>query len=244
MRRSASWRKVTRSLLFCVLFCAAVTPALAGQRIALNEVQTSATETLGMRLHTLRELKLLRAFRRTWHQQYDFSCGSAAVATLLTYQYDRPTAETSVFIAMYRSGDQAQIRSKGFSLLDMKRYLESLGYRADGVRVSLDALRSVGIPAIALITDHGYRHFVVVKGADRNRVLLGDPALGRRVLSRRDFERARVGNLFFVIRNERQRAHFNLSADWLSETNPPLATAIDRTALSQEFLAIPDASRF
>ncbi len=246
MSRCVAWRILTLWLLAWLgpPGALAATPATPATPIAGNAVQISATESLGLHLHNLRELKLMRAFRRTWHQQYDFSCGSAAVATLLTFQYDRPTPETTVFVAMYRAGDQAQIRSQGFSLLDMKRYLESLGYRADGVRVSLDTLISVGIPAIALISDHGYRHFVVVKGADRDRVLIGDPALGRRVLSRRDFEKARVGNLFFVIRNDRQLARFNSSLDWASDTNPPLSAAVDRNNLSQEFLEIPDASRF
>ena len=43
-------------------------------------------------------------------QQYDFSCGSAALATLLTHHYGLPTSESTVFEAMYRQGDQAKIR--------------------------------------------------------------------------------------------------------------------------------------
>jgi predicted double-glycine peptidase len=36
-------------------------------------------------------------FLRTIHQRFDFSCGSAAVATLLTYQYGYPVTEQAVF---------------------------------------------------------------------------------------------------------------------------------------------------
>lgn len=238
-----------RAILWALLLGAATqavygAPPSGGASMPGNAVQTSALESLNFHVHTLKELKFLRAFRRTWHQQFDFSCGSAAVATLLTFQYGRPTNEMTVFRAMFAVGDQRQIRTKGFSLLDMKRYLDGLGYQADGVRVQLDTLIKVGIPAIALITDRGYRHFVVVKGADARRVLIGDPALGRRVLSRREFEAARVGNLFFVIRNDRRLAQFNLAADWYSETNPPLSAGIDRTDLGLAFLEIPDASHF
>ena len=60
-------------------------------------------------------------FRATVRQQYDFSCGSAAVATLLTYQYGMPVDEAEVFEHMYATGDQARIRAEGFSLLDMRR---------------------------------------------------------------------------------------------------------------------------
>jgi len=207
-------------------------------------IQTSAFESLDVHVHTIKEIKLIRAFQRTWHQQYDFSCGSAALATLLTFHYDRPTDESSVFKAMFLAGDQAQIRSKGFSLLDMKRYLEAAGYQADGVRAPLDTLAEKGVPAIALISDHGYRHFVVVKGVEGKRVLIGDPALGARVLNRSDFEHARVGDLFFVIRSHRDRAHFNSQADWDARLAAPPSIAIDRNSLALELLTIPDASKF
>jgi uncharacterized protein len=209
-----------------------------------NVVQTDAYESLNFHVHTLRELKLMRAFSRVWHQQYDFSCGSAALATLLTFQYDRPIDETTVFKDMYAVGDQAQIRAKGFSLLDMKRFLESRGYTADGVRSPLDTLAGLGIPAIALITDHGYRHFVVVKGADKTRVVLGDPALGKRIMTRRDFEAARVGNIFFVIRSHRNLAHFNSPLDWGGGLEAPLYAAIDRGSLALEILTIPNGNEF
>ena len=54
-------------------------------------------------------------------QQYDFSCGSAAVATLLTHHYGYPISEQAVFEEMYAGGDQPRIQKEGFSLLDMKR---------------------------------------------------------------------------------------------------------------------------
>ena len=216
----------------------------AGAVHAEGMIQVSAGESYSVPVHTLQQMRNDWAFRRTVHQQYDFSCGSAALATLLTYQYGRPTTETAVFRSMYAVGNQAQIRVEGFSLLDMKRYLQSLGYVADGVRVPLSTLIRIGIPAIALITDHGYRHFVVVKGANAYRVVLGDPALGRRVMSRKAFARVRVGNLFFVIRNDLNIARFNLPADWRSVTPPPLFLGVDRHSLALEFLEIPNGNRF
>lgn len=227
-----------------LLYLAAAAEAGGSPNGTAAIVQTSAVESLDMHVHTIKELNLMRAFRRTWHQQYDFSCGSAAVATLLTFQYDRPTDETTVFKAMFASGDQAQIRTKGFSLLDMKRFLEANGYQADGVRAPLDKLAQVGVPAIALISDQGYRHFVVVKGVDKRRVLIGDPALGARILSRSEFEHARVGDLFFVIRNHRELAQFNLPADWDYRQLAPLSVAVDRNLMGEEFLTIPNGNRF
>ena len=45
-----------------------------------------------------------------------------------------------------------------------------------------------GLPAIVLLNDRGYRHFVVVKGLRDGRVLLGDLARGTRAMSRARFE--------------------------------------------------------
>ena len=115
-------------------------------------------------------------------QQYDFSCGSAAVATLLTHHYGIAVSESTVFDAMYRQGDPQKIRREGFSLLDMKRFLESMGFEADGFEQPLDKLLEARIPAIVLISENGYHHFVVIKGLRGNRVLIGDPAKAREKL--------------------------------------------------------------
>ena len=221
--------------------------ACAGQAAAQSVdsvVQTDALESAALHVHSIKELKLMRAFRRTWHQRFDFSCGSAALATLLTYQYDQPTDEMSIFKAMFEIGDQAQIRAKGFSMLDMKRYLEQRGYVADGVQAPLDTLATVAIPAIALVSDHGYRHFVVVKGVESTHVVIGDPALGTRIMARQDFERAHIGNLFLVIRSHRERAHFNTLADWNYTLKAPIASGVDRNSIALELLTVPNASLF
>ena len=66
-------------------------------------------------------------FRTVVRQQFDYSCGSAALATLMRFHYFRHTSEADIFKAMYEVGDQAQIQKVGFSLLDMKKYLASIG---------------------------------------------------------------------------------------------------------------------
>lgn len=175
-----------------------------------------------------------RAFSRTVHQQFDFSCGSAAVATLLTYQYDDPISERDVFKAMWDHGDQNKIRQEGFSLLDIKRYLDARGYQSNGYEVPLDKLTENSVPAIMLISDHGYNHFVVVKGLSGDRVLLGDPSAGARVMPRDRFQKILVTPIVFVITNQRQRAMFNGRIDWRTEPLAPLGTAMSAARLAQE----------
>jgi predicted double-glycine peptidase len=164
-------------------------------------------------------------------QQFDFSCGSAALSTLLTHHYRFPVTEQVVFEEMFSRGDQEKIRREGFSLLDMKRYLEAHGFAADGFEAPLDKLAGAGIPAIVLINDRGYNHFVVIKGIRDGRVLVGDPSGGTRALARDAFESMWVNHILFVISNRQDIAGFNLASDWRVAVQAPLARGISREGL-------------
>src|SRR3546814_12887485 len=85
-----------------------------------------------------------------------------------------------------------------------------------------------GLPAIVLLNDRGYRHFVVVKGLRGGRVLVGDPARGTRSLTRRDFGRLWDNNVLFVVHNRRELADYNQSRDWRVAPKAPLATGVGR----------------
>jgi hypothetical protein len=168
-------------------------------------------------------------FRSVVRQQYDYSCGSAALATLLRYHYGADVGEAELFRAMWDSGEQAKIRKVGFSLLDMKRALAGRGYKADGYRVSLDQLGRVKTPAIALIELGRYRHFVVVKGVDATRVLVGDPALGLKIWPRAEFEKMWNG-IAFVIHDRKDAAPvFDLASDWRPWATAPLGRPLPLT---------------
>lgn len=177
-------------------------------------------------------LTSLQQMRRagTLLQQYDFSCGSAALATLLTYHYGHPVSEQNVLEQMYARGEQEKIRREGFSLLDMKHYLDRLGFAADGFEQPLDKLLDARVPAIVLINEAGYHHFVVVKGLTRDRVLIGDPAKGTRALPRAQFESLWIGKLLFVIHNRMEQARFNRPADWRAAPAAPLRAGVGHEA--------------
>lgn len=179
-------------------------------------------------------IKNMKEVRRasTMLQQYDFSCGSAALATLLTHHYSYPANEKAIFEDMYARGDQQKIRKEGFSLLDMKNFLEVRGFRADGFQQPLEKLAEAGIPAIVLISENGYNHFVVVKGVRGERILLGDPASGTRVMSRQRFDEVWKNKLLFVVHNRIEQARFNLAADWSAAPLAPLASGVGRDSLS------------
>jgi predicted double-glycine peptidase len=176
-------------------------------------------------------------------QQQDWSCGSAAVATVLTFHYAHPITERDALEAMFARGDQQRIQREGFSLLDLKRYLDSLGYEANGYETGLDKLAEAGIPAIVVINDRGYNHFVVVKGIRNGSVLVGDPAKGLRVLSREHFDRMWNPRILFVITARRDRAAFNTAVDW-RYMGAPLGPAVSQDGLARVLLSRPGMTDF
>ena len=200
-------------------------PANAGVIV----IPSAAGGDFSVKVASLKEAR----FKTTIRQKFDFSCGSAAVATLLTFHYEDPLSETEVFKAMYDAGDQAKIKKDGFSLLDIKNYLKSRGYRADGFRTTLENLAGLGIPAIVLINQNGYRHFVVVKGVAEREVLLGDPSQGARRMPREQFESIWNG-LLFLIRDQQQVAkrYFNRQGEWRIHAIAPLGVAVQNSELA------------
>jgi len=164
-----------------------------------------------------------RRFYSVIRQRYDYSCGSAALATLMRYHYGITVDEEATFSGMWEQGDQEAIRKSGFSLLDMKRYLAAHGLETQGFRVTLDQIAQTGVPGIALTVTKGYHHFVVIKGVSEQGVLVGDPSRGLIRYSRDEFGKLWDG-LYFVITSAREvgQASFNRPAQWAVVGNVPL----------------------
>lgn len=114
-------------------------------------------------------------------QRYDYSCGSASLATLLTYGLNDPVDEDALLRALVEplSPDQlATLTKKGLSLFDLQRLAQDRGHRAQGFRVDRSQLSKLSRPVIVFIKPHGYEHFAVLKGVRGDRVHLADPSLG------------------------------------------------------------------
>ncbi len=175
---------------------------------------------------------LARRYLTVIRQQYDYSCGSAALASLLRFHYEIPVDERIVFQGMWQTGDQAKIRQLGFSLLDMKRYLEANRVNAEGYQVTLDDIATTRIPGIALIDLKGYKHFVVVKGVDDRQVLVGDPSRGMRRMDREHFADVWNGVLFAIAdQAPRGKASFGRRSEWALAMGGPKTAAMEPVSL-------------
>jgi uncharacterized protein len=112
-------------------------------------------------------------------QQYDFSCGSAALAIVLNFYLGENFTEKQVIQGLLQYGDLEQIiKRKAFSLLDMKRFVSVIGYQGEGYRAELEDLKSLTTPCIVPIKVFDYRHFVVFKGIYKDHIFFTDPWWG------------------------------------------------------------------
>lgn len=209
-------------LIMSMLFCGNISALNLNDLAGGGNYNVSVTNYTEMR------------FSSVYKQQFDFSCGSAALASLLTFHYDDEVNEQSVFVDMFEHGDQEKIKKLGFSLLDMKNYLERRGYRSNGFKMKLDQLHEASSPAITIIDADGYLHFVIIKGLTEQRVLVGDPAIGVNIVSRDKFEEMWADRILFLVHAENgvEAKNYQSEEEWLARL-APLGNAIDRSSLGE-----------
>ena len=130
-----------------------------------------------------------RRLRKVVPQTLDFSCGAAALATIFRYNFGQPLDEREAIIGMFSQGEKEQIRKRGFSMLDMKRFAQSLGYQAEGFKIeTVQELQDLKIPVVSLINTGRYYHFVVIRQVTDKFVYLSDPSWGNRKMTWGDFK--------------------------------------------------------
>ena len=142
-------------------------------------------------------------------QEFDISCAAAALATLLTYQHGDPVTERQIALGLIDRPEYienpALIRLRqGFSLLDLKRFVDGRGYEGIGFGQLTYSDLLERAPIIVPLDLHGFRHFVIFRGELGDSVLLADPAFGNRTMSRERFEQAwidfpQIGRVGFVV---------------------------------------------
>jgi len=167
--------------------------------ICLAAFVSFGSDTAGAR-GPVRSLKEIRE-QGVVMQQWDNSCGAAALATVLTYVLGHPISEQDVATGMLRKTEPLKVRYRGgFSLLDMKRFVAALGFEGAGYRgLTLEDLKQFE-NAILPISVHGYAHFIVFRGFDAHgNVLFADPAFGNRKVSISRFANIWKTGIGFVV---------------------------------------------
>ena len=190
--------------IFCAFFIVVVgllNPFYPFQSTPPNEVSLAAG-TRAVPLTLRQDLKSRAEFTDAHivKQQFDYSCGSAALATLLDYYLGDKLTERQIIEGLVEYGDKKQIeRLRAFSLLDMKRFVEKLGYHGTGYKADIADLKTLGKPCIVPVEIFGYQHFCVFRGIVQDHVFLADPYMGNISFPVEQFSKMWQRNVAFVV---------------------------------------------
>jgi predicted double-glycine peptidase len=175
-------------------------------------------------------------------QAYDLSCGAAALATLLNFQHgdlvtEKEIAQQLISNPEYLANPEVVRERQGFSLLDLKRYVERRGYAGIGYgRLKLENLIEQA-PILVPIRTKGYNHFVIFRGIIGDRVALADPAFGNRSMPVAAFEAAwldspEFGKVGFVVKRRDGASPPNRLTPLAADLTIPPATLLRRITTS------------
>jgi hypothetical protein len=212
----------------------AITGPAAGQEPAPSTTRPNVTR------HSFKELR----DRYVVRQALDYSCGAAALATLMRYYFDEPVSEAQILKLLVSGLNAEELRLKqrrGFSLLDLKNAAEALGYRAAGFRLTSDDLAKLATPVIVFIEPFEYKHFAVYRGVSAGRIFLADPARGNVRMTIERFLTEWTGIVFVLGKpgEEAIRTH-RLALPRADDADPPLRSV---NPLSESGAASLDVSR-
>lgn len=174
-RRPGYAQRAGRAILLAVGACALVSvPAQAGD--AQMPVNVGAARA-SIQVNSVRALRDAGVVK----QRYDYSCGAASLATLLSFGLDDPVDEDWVLKTLLEplsSDELGALQKKGLSLLDLQKLAQIRGHKAQGFRLAADQLARLKRPVIVFIKPGGYEHFAVFRGVRGDRVHVADPSLG------------------------------------------------------------------
>lgn len=185
-------------------------------------MSVAATGVQNVSMEPFSELK----YKNIVHQAYDYSCGSAALVTILKYHLGIDVTEQQSMEGMMAFGEKDKIiERRGFSLLDMKRYLASIDVKSAGFRAEIADLLTLDQPGIVPIDYAGFKHFVVLRGVRGGLVFLADPAMGNITFPVEEFATLWDRNTLFIA--------------YPPKDKPPVA----KLALSDNELGVTDMDR-
>jgi ATP-binding cassette subfamily B protein len=115
-------------------------------------------------------------------QQSSSDCGATCLAMISQYWGKRYSLNTL--------RNLAGVEREGASLKKLAKAAETLGYHARPVRASFSRVQEQTLPWIAHWEGN---HYIVVWKAKGNRVWVSDPAMGKRILPRQEFQQKWTG---------------------------------------------------
>ena len=165
------------TLLAVAVYCAACDSVSPAAEVAIPPPVRDPDHTFR---RSVRSWKSLRQ-QNVVMQRYDYSCGAAALATLVRYYWGYPVTEEAFLVAILttlKDEEKKDRMENGLSMTDLRKAAAKVGLLAVMGRRTMNDLLKLRVPVIVRIAVDEYEHFVVLRGVVEDRVLLADPTRG------------------------------------------------------------------
>jgi uncharacterized protein len=155
--------------MLVLLIC--TTPSFAEQMMLNNSYMQEEVPIKSWK--TLRNHQVIK-------QNFDYSCGAAALATLLNGYYYQELTEEIILKDMSKEDGMANFE-------DMAKVVGLYGFKAGGLALNYEQLVKLTVPVVVYLRYRGDDHFSVLRGVSASHVQLADPSWGNRLLSKKQF---------------------------------------------------------
>lgn len=135
-------------------------------------------------------------------QKRDYSCGAAALATLLKYHLGDPVTEDQVLGVLDHLLTLEEVRDRienGLAMSDLRKAAVKMDYQSVVAKMTLEQLFKAKTPLVVGITEKEYKHFVVYRGTDYRYVYLADPIRGNHRMLINEFAQQWQKNLALAV---------------------------------------------
>jgi predicted double-glycine peptidase len=183
-------------------------------------------------------------------QKRDYSCGAAALATVLVYFWGDSVTEEQILkelLAVLTINELRDRVQNGLTMTDLRRAAVRMGYEAAIGSMQFEKLPESKIPLIVGITVKEFDHFVVYRGFDGYYVYLADPIRGNIRIPANDFLQQWQRNMVLAVAKAGddvevpENSALTLRGDdvFLGRMNEQYV----RRRLSQQFYPLPHGKR-
>ncbi len=238
-RRSAAASRLILALILC---------AVGGAVAQAANISIGSGARIDVPLKSMKDLRDEGLVK----QRFDYSCGAAALATILRYGFGDEATERDILVELFdllAEDEEGLRRKEGFSLLDLQLVAQARGYKAEGFRLEPQYLAELGGPVIVFIEPRGYKHFAVLRGVRGDRVYLADPSRGNVRMPAYAFLESWLGEngtgIIFVVEPKRGLpGHASaLGPPTGGLVQPEILTAREMLAVGSPFVRLPELAR-